>query len=415
MRNNPENKKQQVEDVQEYAYVMASTLNQMINYIPLKMQWDYKFKYIYNVTLINSLNSKKLKDNEGWDKNFCEVEKTLKITDILIEQADWGNIAKVIKRFKEILILEKEEKPLFWNITGGQRPFVMAVFEFTKKRPNDIIAYMEGNTGKIILMKQDDKKGLVTINANILYNIEGLTIETAFKLMGFLSNGTKLNQHHKDKKDFYLKVFYPHYTSNKNLQEKLIEFNKNVTEIAPKDPINRRANHDMVIKNIAAICSALLESEMKKYWDCFNTRKAFGYILEEMAAFLILDALEKHNLVGKVADMQTSTKISVEDYGKAAIDEFDILLLTKTGQLINFECKSGDMSGDNAKSNKYSTYAVAGVYGSPILILPALEDDVKNKTFICDSIKSAYNSAKRANLTAWCIDEINSKLKEKIK
>jgi len=86
------------------------------------------------------------------------------------------------------------------------------------------------------------------------------------------------------------------------------------------------------------------------------------------------------------------------------------------------------MSGDVAKSTKYSTYAVSGVYGKPILITPLLKEEIiairkkstlskeyddeydylKDDLYI--AIRRAINSAIRAGLEVWGLDEIEDKL-----
>ncbi|MBD3840093.1 MAG: hypothetical protein IE878_06900, partial [Epsilonproteobacteria bacterium] len=111
------------------------------------------------------------------------------------------------------------------------------------------------------------------------------------------------------------------------------------------------------------------------------------------------------------------------------IDEFDIALLTKNGKFMIFECKSGGMKGDVAKSTKYSTYAVSGVYGKPILITPLLEDEIiaiRKKSHLSDNafeylkgdlyktIRQAINSAVRANLDVWGLDNIKENLEKYI-
>lgn len=71
------------------------------------------------------------------------------------------------------------------------------------------------------------------------------------------------------------------------------------------------------------------------------------------------------------------------------------------------------MGGDVAKSTKYSTYAVSGAYGLPILITPLLENEIENLTKLggeYDAVQSAVKSAKRANLEVWGIDKIKEKL-----
>jgi len=78
------------------------------------------------------------------------------------------------------------------------------------------------------------------------------------------------------------------------------------------------------------------------------------------------------------------------------------------------------MSGDVAKSTKYSTYAAAGVYGKPVLITPLYQDeitklahpDIGDKIF--KNIKSAVKSAKRATLEVWGMDNLVNKINEKL-
>jgi len=93
--------------------------------------------------------------------------------------------------------------------------------------------------------------------------------------------------------------------------------------------------------------------------------------------------------------------------------------LTKNGKFIIFECKSGGMSGDVAKSTNYSTYAISGVYGKPILITPLIESEIKDMNSldsdIYDKVKSAINSAKRATLDVWGIEKIAENIAEYIK
>ena len=146
----------------------------------------------------------------------------------------------------------------------------------------------------------------------------------------------------------------------------------------------------------------------------FTKQYPFGYILEKLAFYQFEKIVSKN-----IASLAHSLKIIFNDedtqkeIDHKTIDEFDIALLTKNGKFIIFECKSGGMGGDVAKSTKYSTYAVSGVYGLPILIAPLLESEIENLKKLgdeYDAIKSAVKSAKRANLEVWGIDKIKEKL-----
>lgn len=374
----------------EYAYVIASTLNQMVNYIPLKKEFeDIELTSIYNVTLFKNVEAKeKLEENKKWDKYFEDFFKE-KITDIPIEQADWLNVSKVISIFKTNF--KNETKPIFWNITGGQRPFLMAVWEFTKNRPNDIIAYLEGNTGKMVLSHGK--------NAEIPYQIQGLNIKTAFNLMGYnIKNATSVSINSIDKYVELWKIY-----ENKNNEQLRKSFIVSNTKTGDIDNV----------KNLITDTSLhfILDKHKGKEYP-------FGYILEDIVVAVLRKEFE-----GKIAEVAHSIKLEFnddnlnKDVGNKILDEFDILLLTKTGQLYNFECKSGGMSGDVAKSTKYSTYAIAGVYGKPILITPLIKTEIDSYTNLSDDyqyIKSAIRSANRATLEVWGINEIVAKIENKL-
>jgi hypothetical protein len=384
--------------VTEYTYVMASTLNQMTNYIPLKMELEgIKFTNIYSVTL--EKHEEKVKDNNDWDKNFKSVVNDLPITDIKIDQQT--QLLNVVNTIEEISnALKNETRPIFWNITGGQRPYLMAVWEFTKKRPNDIIAYLEGNTGKIVIFKHNDKQELICIDSNTSYAIEGLTIEFALNLMGYNVKATKSTNATGLKSINKYIDLWKLYTQNESLRKAFVVSN------------TKQGDIDNVKQHISdtSLYFILEKHKSKEY--------PFGYILEDVVV-----AVLKNEFEGEIAEVAHSIKLEFndsdlnEDVGGKILDEFDILLLTKTGQLYNFECKSGGMSGDVAKSTKYSTYAISGVYGKPILITPLTKNEIDGYRKLPDDfkyIKSAIRSAKRATLKVWGIDNIVTEIKEKL-
>jgi len=78
------------------------------------------------------------------------------------------------------------------------------------------------------------------------------------------------------------------------------------------------------------------------------------------------------------------------------------------------------MHPDIAKSTKYSTYAISGVYGLPILITPLLKNEIppspdfKNLGNKYNTIKASVASAKRAGLEVWGLDDIEKNLKKYI-
>ena len=401
-------------ETKEYVYVMISTLNQMVNYIPLK---HFEFKDIYNITIEES----DYVDNSRWDEN---LEKVLKKDNIAFNSKDKKHIRiaqNEVDDIESILdFLEKNfiDKKVFWNITGGQRPIILALEQFVQenKRNSDYICYLEGNKSKMVIFQDNEKV------SSDSYNLDDLKISTALELMGFKINKEEKKNYsdEKDNKEFY-QNFLTQYLDSRELREKLISLNKKDTD------------KDKIIKEIKKIVIKLDEKLLNKIFtysdeDDKKQKKIFGYILESLAGYKILEVADS-----KIADINFSEKINhlkEEDRtNEKEIDEFDIALLTKNGKFMIFECKSGGMEGDVAKSTKYSTYAVSGVYGKPILITPLLKEEIEairkkshlnNDDFkylkddLYKTIRQAINSAIRAGLEVWGLDEIEDKLNKYI-
>ncbi|MFZ2969464.1 MAG: hypothetical protein WA080_10465 [Sulfuricurvum sp.] len=387
MNNERDDGKVTKESFKDYTYVMVSTLNQMVNYIPLK-HFDCKFKEVVNITINDSLYG----DNAKWDTNLTDVLGSGALgSSITFKQSEITNLTTIKNRLNEQL---KGKEKIFWNITGGQRPFVLAIQQIAKA--DDVICYLEGNNSQMVLLQNNHE-----IEDVKSYSLEGLTIETALKLMGFDIKVTKtshrnlLANHDKAEKTFYLK-FLKKYINDANLRKNCILLNRD----------DKKENAKKEIKKVIAISD-----------DELNQNKAFGFILEKLAGYKILEVAN-----GKIADITFGEKINyLRDEDKADeyhIDEFDIALLTKNGKFMIFECKSGGMEGDVAKSTKYSTYAVSGVYGLPILITPLLESEINDIDKLDKDtygyIQNAVKSAKRASLEVWGIDEIEKHLKKYI-
>lgn len=386
-----------------YKYIFASTLNQMVNYIPWK-----KFGFENNIAL--TITDNKEFDNTKWNKHLQDVIGYF--DKIEITQEKMLSIADV----KDALIKGIGPSKVLWNVTGGQRPFLFAVNQIIADRPNDRLCYLEGNTQKLIILKPNGD-----IENTVDYTVgDDMTIEIALKLMGFdVSKDGKSRtedfetlKNHKDK-DFFIKLT-DEVAKNNDLRLALVETNK---------PANKQS---AIIKLKNNFSTQFTSDELKTLGEYLDKKATypFGYILEYMAAFKILS---NSKVLDKIADISVSASLYFTDEeqqkagGGSSLDEFDTVILTKTGQLIIIECKSGIMSGDVAKSTKYSTYAISGVYGKPILITPLRQNEIENlkEATISDevfgNIKSAIRSANRATLEVWGIDEIETKIEEKLR
>jgi len=423
MNNERDDGKVTKESFKEYTYVMVSTLNQMVNYIPLK---HFTFKEVVNITVDDSQYA----DNAKWDTNLTDVLGSgVSISPITFKQSEITNLTTIKNRLNEQL---KGKEKIFWNITGGQRPFVLAIQQIAKE--DDVICYLEGNNSQMVLLQNNNE-----IKDVKSYSLEGLTIETALKLMGFEIKDTKTSHRNliqkydevKEEREFYLK-FLDEYIKIKdsNIREKLlknlIHLNKNYPSEKPATTFQDRVKtfeearteaKNEIKKILTNLTSELVEKELEQGKSEGDKKvKSFGFILEKLAGYKILEVAN-----GKIADITFGEKINYlreEDrVDKKPTDEFDIALLTKNGKFMIFECKSGGMSGDVAKSTNYSTYAVSGVYGLPILITPLLASEISNLNTLgeeYETIKSAVKSAKRASLEVWGIDEIATKIEKYI-
>lgn len=153
-----------------------------------------------------------------------------------------------------------------------------------------------------------------------------------------------------------------------------------------------------------------------------------------MTLYNLMDVIKINDYRSIISDIDADIKIdSAIRANNRNLDQFDVMMATQTGKIIMFECKSGSMHGDNAKSNNYSTYAIAGVYGNPIIVVPVVYDDDINKKVIYKSkvnknksheleltdnqdlyqyIRQAINSAQRASIDFKFIDNLEEVLKD---
>lgn len=411
-----------------YAYVIVSTLNQMVNYIPLK---HFGFKEIYNITTTdvgkNNDNNKTI--NSRWDDNLKKViQNNHSIRNIDIDEKSFYSLTSVKNRLEtEVTTGVLKDKKIFWNITGGQRHILMAINHVAKD--GDVLCYLEGNNNQMMIYDVSTK--LTEPNDYSLNLDSDLNIDIALKLMGlqFQSSNQEMDT------DFY-KQFYSEYEKNKILREWLIILNKNYPKMRDKKKNesdegykkyqdshqNNKKQYDAIKNNAKDEIKKILSELDQALLDIkLNRSQAFGYILEELTFYKLKESLGEL-IKDKKVMLVHSLKIKDESNNNQTVAEFDIALLTNNGKFIMFECKSGVMEGDTAKARKYVTYAVGGVYGLPILINPLLSTESTKSDVVKDLdidiykyINEAKSSAKRAFLEVWGIDEIKKdKIKEEL-
>lgn len=340
--------------------VICSTQNQMVNYIPLKMN-KFDFGTIYNITVAGSTYF----NNATWDKNLkATLNKTF--DDISLQQGDTHSVAKILEN-KQLESLKTLGSPIFWNITGGQRTILLSIMEIIKSndtRNNDVICYLEGNNNQMYISDIHHQKADVIDYSKEEFDLD---ITKALKLGGFAISQVKGDENHIDENS--LKNFITEYKNTKNgLRDLMIETNTNMTQ-------------DEAIKKLKTLsCQHKTEIQRVIEWGYTKNKSTpFGYILEEMTYYVIKESKYFQNIQELKTNVRLYNDEKIAEINNTQIDEFDVLLLTKNGKLMVFECKSGSMHRDIAKSTNYSTYAVSGVYGLPILITPLLQAEIPPK------------------------------------
>lgn len=403
-------------------YVAFSTENHFVNYIPIAVVGD-KTKYsAINMIYYTLDDSNK---NKKWDKrfeNFCKNKGITNVSKQAIERKSAENLTSFLQEVEEDI----RGKNIIWNLTGGQRFWILNVLSYILGDTSDRVhytLYLEGNNSKLSVVKYEKAEKGKRVREGAPYDIKvdkvDLSLEDVLSFMDFKSKDLSKQRNYleEENRTTVIETFnclLEKYKSSKDhlgVLEALIKTNRKKDYKFLKD--------EVLLVEDKAESDSLWEQIKVFFPDSFNfessSTRLFGYLLEYMVLCQICILLNDDYIRGKIKGVWHSVKISdTEGKGYSNIDEFDILILTQNGKVIILECKSGGMSGDVAKSTNYSTYAVAGVYGMPLFSSPLLSStDLSGENY--KTIRQAHNSAKRARLDILYIDKIEEKLKELLK
>lgn len=423
--------------------VICSTLNQITNYLIIR---KYRPKRIINITFDEEAkgimnNSIKI---EEWDRNLKnEISNMYDIYDnVEISREDMYSLIDIKDKIENEIINKVGNEKIYWHVTGGQRTIALAISELIKdkKREHDKLLYIEGNTEVLVI---NDNKGELDSDEEG-YGCNDLTSGKVLRLAGFNTKNLKSTKIFKEKGEkrigkndeeykFYKELYRIICVERESeISVKYGESNKNITDTfrnlliksntISKDVGERKIFIKLVFEKLLEKYSDLRECGYYKKdninrKDEFNKSYPVGYIFEKITAYEIYDLIKDNS---KIVGMETSLKTYLEeeksnsDKKENIIDELDIILLTNTGKIINFECKSGGMKGDNAKSHNYTTYRLAGVFGMPILLSPLCGDEIEDKDENLKNQFQALNAAKSAELEVFPLDRIKEKLKKLI-
>ena len=378
---------------------------------------------IINLTYEDGENKRFL--NKMWDENFSTVYNDR------YEGMPWidSDDIKLPRRFKcenyireiDKCIDDRKNKNFIWNVTGGQRNILFTTMKYIEDNAdtssNHTVMYLEGNTQKITVGYYDRnewKFGAV----NNSYRSDTIDLHNLFRLAGYeskISNAVSINKD-KNEEDFldllkaYSNFYSKLYQVNEEVRKKLIESNKwNKKE--------NNANEFFKLLDGIKHKGEVTDDDFKIIKKSLKNRTnyLFGYFLEYMAAAVIWNAVKE--MSKQDADffysLSHSVKVRKHDWREEEkFCELDLVLLLRSGQTVVFECKSGFMSAENAKSREYTAYALGGVYGKPILITPLSKHEAVagEKSDGYENITKAYSSARRAGLEVFHLDNLKKRI-----
>lgn len=453
-------------------YVMCSTLNQLVNYLPYKTICKTRDEkggklskevQIINITYEENeatiheksvVGIKKQFNNKEWDGNFNSVlQNELERRVITDKNTIYVNREGVIE-LNYTNISNLLGKKVIWNLTGGQRNVIFAIERFIeqdKEERKHVVIYLEGNTQKILYGQYE--KGKWKYEEDGCYECEELDLEKVFNLAGytckskekddksnsiksiyFNNNQDKVNDKTNDEEfeeilSAYFGFYENYYAKDDKLRKQLIATNRK--DENTKDKKNEKDKKDNPkIKAIEDILDKLgVDKEEILKLINKETDYPFGYMLEYMTVAVIKNIIDKDPFFSsKFVSLSHNVRVYSNKHQEGQFCELDAVLLSKSGQLIVFECKSGSMESEVAKAREYTAYVLGGVYGKPVLVTPLTADEIKklvgesekeerkNKKDKKDEYKyilKSIRAAGRAGLDICCIDTMKQDIKDK--
>lgn len=164
---------------------------------------------------------------------------------------------------------------------------------------------------------------------------------------------------------------------------------------------------------------ALYKKDVKQF-SAF--KKGNGFLFEWMTAAYIYDEVRESECL-KDYISQIHWRIKTKRIGSERNDaELDLIVTTKFGTFLTIELKTYDFSGDTAKAKEGTTFKKSGPYGKAVIVGPLLKSMVKQgvsekkeyPAYIDGTVRSQQETAEKNGIEYWYLDEIPSKIKQKI-
>lgn len=328
----------------DIAFVICSTLNQIVNYIPIeKYTQQGDTVDIYNITIQNTnknINTVRF-NNKRWDENFEEVIKKnpenfndkKNINKININENEILNIEKISDGIETSMNLVGKETKVIWDITGGQRSIILAINNYLskiiksdkeKKLENHKIVFIEGNTNQIISIsaknyiehggQYEHEKYETSLDFKDILLLAGFKVKGDKELNNILKSeginykleNSILAEENEDE-EYYENIFKT--LCDKVYEDKDVNFNNEIRNTLIK--LNKKKGKELdkawdtldtlIIKEnkeekgqkdrYIDILKKVYTSKTKDSKGIYRAN-IFGYILESMAIYTIKKALE---------------------------------------------------------------------------------------------------------------------------
>lgn len=449
-------------------FFICSTQNQIVNFIPMvhmleaKAEGEKKSEIVSDVTLYNLTYSTDARfSNNKWNENLNKIiwdkkgELFKKNPDLSIGYSKIDNKGKDSNKitidikldrgynknyYKKIMECVKDKKNIIWNLTGGQRSVLLTVLKVIEDQSSEeqkhTILYMEGNTNRFVVgtYEKGEKKGICYRELDTIYGWEHLTIEMIFGLAGFrakctnkiefregkiITSSINMSEEEQEKRELAIKNLWKYY---KDKKYKLAE---NFLKSQLSDTGKEYKSRDTVWSELEArLCEKEKEEfeDWKKVLEEIGNENKLGYWLEYMLYFELKEII-KNEPKYKDYFLEIGHSVSLNPEGikgnsrQTQFSEFDVVLLSKSGQVIIFECKTGAIASEVSKARIYTSYAAAGVYGTPILIPPYLNDDENDKVQnasegVWGKMNKTRKAAERAGMDIWYLDTLKEDIDE---
>ncbi len=411
----------------------------------------------YKITSLLLIESETAK-NKAWSNGIIDV---LSKRNVTIKSPIYlsNNYNSDINKIKELIKNRLPNEPVIFNMGGGQKPHIIAMWELFKERKKDIACYADQDKKGILKIWEYKENELISTSQNI--NVD-LTAEEIFTTFGFkvvpdfkaiygkgvyyqneildlfkekefrelLFNIPKINEQNFNYK--YTKLEIDRFIKAQR-QSLLIDIENN---LIPKfqtnehlfinfltDDVFRKTVYNTLIKTALNTISKSLRDELPilevnlqnptliKFagnnivpLNNETFKKISGYhkpafYFEDICTNRMVEMLNnsKHNVTQAFANI----KIEKDNINVA---EYDILLVTNEGKIVAYDAKTFDFESKDIDARLYNLEKGSGFYRKLNVIIPYNIKDIESN-ILPVVLKNLPNKLKNKNIDFFVIND----------